>query len=140
MVRERGHVNTCRVLTPAVTTVSVLSVNSKPRGFVPDDGRTIMDTYQVHWTEGRGLPGQPKGTPRVGAGTLAETTALVTLLHALWAKGLAHSISVFDVDHGRRTNVTDSFVPFDSRPRRFPDVVTPDQASAMASRFTRASV
>lgn len=98
-----------------------------------------MNTYQVHWTEGRGLPGQPKGAPRVGAGTLAETTGLVALLHALWEKGLAHSISVFDVGAGARSNVTDAFVKFDSRPRRFPGEVTPAQAAAMASRMSRAS-
>lgn len=99
-----------------------------------------MATYQVHWTEGRGLPGQPKGASRVGAGTFNETTALVALLRSLWEKGLAHSISVFDVSDGRRVNVTEVMVTFDSRPRRFPGGVTPDQATAMAARMRRATV
>jgi hypothetical protein len=139
MVRRRKHVNTCWVLTPSVTTASVLPVNSKPQGFGPDDGRTTVTTYQTHWVEGRGLPGTPKGAPRVTSGTREETGEVVTRLRVLWERGLAHSISVFDVTGGSRFNVTTSFVTFDSRPRPVGAETVALHMGTIKDRFMRAT-
>lgn len=99
-----------------------------------------MITYQTHWTEGRGLPGTPKGAPRVASGTLAETADLVKRLRVLWERGMAHSISVFDVNQGARFNVTDSFVKFDSRPRAVGAEMSVGQTADMVARMRRATV
>lgn len=139
MVRASGHVNTHWVLTLSVTTASVVPVNSKPQGFVSDDGRTIMTTYQAHWTEGRGLPGTPKGAPRTEPGTAEEMARLVSRLRVLWESGLIHSISVFDVGRGSRFNVTDAFVRFDSRPRPVGVETVALHRGTVEARFSRTS-
>lgn len=99
-----------------------------------------MTTYQTHWVEGRGLPGTPKGVTRVTSGTTAETGDAVARLRVLWERGLAHSISVFDVTGGSRFNVTTSFVKFDSRPRPVVAEMSIGQATDMAARMRRATV
>lgn len=96
-----------------------------------------MTTYQAHWTEGRGLPGTPKGTPRMEPGTAEEITSLVPRLRILWERGHVHSISVFDVDGGRRLNVTDAFVTFDSRPLPVGAETVALHRGAIQARFMR---
>lgn len=98
-----------------------------------------MSTYQAHWTEGRGLPGTPKGAPRTESVTAGEVASLVARLRVLWERGLVHSISVFDVEGGGRFNVTDAFVTFDSRPRPVGAETVALHAGTVKARFTRAS-
>lgn len=96
-----------------------------------------MSNYQAHWTEGGGLPGLPKGAPRDYSGSVESVTMAVRRLRARWERGEVHSISVWDVTGGRRDNVTDTFVRFDSRPRR-PDP-SESAVAALGKKIQRAA-
>lgn len=93
--------------------------------------------YQVHWTEGGGLPGLPKGLSRGESGSLESVTFKVRELQLRHTEGKVHSISVWDVTGDRRDNVTDTFVRFDSRPRR-PDP-SESAVAALGRKIQRAA-